>query len=69
MKRVSVRSNIGKLLESEGRTKVWLAGQIGATKQQVSSWCHPDGPIPHIGYIMRIMKATGWTLEQMFEEE
>lgn len=67
--KLKVRCYIGELLESEGRSQAWLAKQIGATKQQMNAWCQPNGPIPNIGYIMRIQKATGWSLESMFREE
>lgn len=67
--KIKVKCNIGYLLEKEGRTQSWLAKQIGASKQQMNNWCSEDGSIPNIGYIMRIQKATGWRLEEMFEEE
>lgn len=68
MGKPKVRCKIGDLLKEEGRSQTWLADKIEATRQQINSWCNEDGPTPSIGYIMRIQKITGWTLEQMFEE-
>lgn len=64
-----VKFKLNEMLEKEGRTKAWLARQIGATKQQMNNWCSEEGSIPSIGYILRIMKVTGWRLEDLVEEE
>lgn len=64
----SIRCNIGALLKAEGRTQTWLAKQINVTPRMVSDWCN-NRYTPHVGYIMRIRKVTGWSLEMMFEEE
>lgn len=69
MSKPKISCLIGDMLEKEGRSQAWLAKQIGATKQQVNNWCSAEGSIPSIGYIMRIMKATSWGLEEMFREE
>lgn len=63
----SIRCNIGTLLKNEGRTQAWLAKQIDVPARMISDWCN-NRYTPHIGYIMRIKKVTGWELEQMFEE-
>jgi DNA-binding XRE family transcriptional regulator len=65
---IKIRCKIGELLKGEGRTQKWLAEQIDVAPQQMNSWCRESGSLPSIGYIMRIQKVTGWTLEQMFEE-
>jgi ribosome-binding protein aMBF1 (putative translation factor) len=65
--KIKVRCKIGELLKSEGRSQTWLAEQIQSTPPQVNDWC-TGKYIPSIGYIMRIQKATGWTLDQIFEE-
>lgn len=66
--KIKVRCKIGELLKSEGRSMTWLAGQIEATPQLVNDWCKGKYT-PHVGYILRIIKATGWKIEDMFEEE
>lgn len=66
--KIKVRCLIGELLKIEGRSQTWLADQIKATPPLVNDWCNGRGN-PSIGYIMRIQKVTGWTLDQMFEEE
>lgn len=66
--KVKVRCNIGELLKNEGRSQTWLAERIGTTPPKVNDWCQNKSN-PSIGYIMRIQKVTGWTLEQMFEED
>ncbi|WP_199614607.1 helix-turn-helix transcriptional regulator [Paenibacillus alkalitolerans] len=63
---------IGELLKAEGRTQKWLAEQISTerkkvTSQMVSDWVNNRYP-PHINYILKIQRVTGWTLDQMFEE-
>jgi DNA-binding XRE family transcriptional regulator len=64
----SIRCNIGALLKAEGRSQTWLAKQIKVPSRMVSDWCN-NRYSPHIGYILRIIKVTGWKLEDMFEEE
>lgn len=66
--KIQVRCNIGLLLKTEGRSQTWLAEQIGATAPMVNDWCKGKTNAS-IGYILRIQKVTGWTLDQMFEEE
>jgi plasmid maintenance system antidote protein VapI len=66
--KIQVRCNIGLLLKNEGRTQTWLAEQIGATAPMVNDWCKGKAN-PSIGYILRVQKVTGWTLDKMFEEE
>lgn len=66
--KIKIRCKLDDKLRSEGRTKTWLAEQIGATPQMVNDWCK-GRYTPSIGYIMRVMKATGWTIEDIFEEE
>lgn len=66
--KIKVRCLIGELLKLEGRSQTWLADQIGATAPLVNEWCK-EKTNPSIGYIMRIQRVTGWTLDQMFEED
>lgn len=66
--KIHIRCKIGDLLKSEGRTQTWLAERIETTPPKVNDWCQNKSN-PSIGYILRIQKVTGWTLEQMFEEE
>lgn len=66
--KIKVRCKIGELLKTEGRSQTWLADKIDTTPQLVNDWCKGKY-VPSIGYILRIMKATGWKLEDMFEEE
>lgn len=66
--KIKIRCLIGELLKAEGRSQTWLAEKIGATSPMVNDWCN-GRKNPSIGYIMRIQKVTGWTLDQMFEEE
>lgn len=66
--KLSIRCNIGSLLKSEGRTQTWLSKQINVPSRMVSDWCN-NRYVPHVGYILRIIKVTGWKIEDMFEEE
>lgn len=66
--KIKVRCKIAELLEAEGRKQTWLAAQIEATPGMVNDWCKGKY-LPHVGYILRIQKVTGWTIDQMFEEE
>lgn len=66
--KIKVHCKIGELLKEEGRSQQWLADKIGAKRQQVNNWCSNKGSMPSIGYILKMQKVTGWSLEQMFEE-
>ncbi len=59
--------NLRELLKREGKSMNWLAKIAGASsRSQAQRWC--SGEIPHPGYLLRISKETGWTLEEMLEE-
>lgn len=72
--KVKVRCKIGELLKNEGRSQTWLADKISeglsepVRPQLVNDWCNGRGT-PSVGYLLRIQRVTGWSLEQMFEEE
>lgn len=59
--------NIEHLLKRDNVKQVRLAEAIGATRQQVGRWI--KGELPHIGYVLRMHEAFGWTLREMFREE
>jgi hypothetical protein len=71
--KLRARNNIAKLLQKTGSSKAWLAREISyglekpVPSQMVSDWCS-NRTQPSIAYIMRILKITGWSLEEMFEE-
>lgn len=64
--KMNLQSNIKTLMKRDGWSNRRLAAAVGATHQQVDRWRH--GEFPHIGYILRMMKVTGWKVEEMFEE-
>lgn len=58
---------INDLLEQEGRKKIWLAKQIGVTKQQVHNW-GSNRSLPSVKYVYDMIRVTNWNFEEMFEE-
>ncbi len=62
-----VRNNFAALLDRDTLRRSYLISSIGATKQQFSRWVL-NLEQPHVGYVLRIAKLTGWTIEEMFEE-
>jgi DNA-binding XRE family transcriptional regulator len=65
---VKLKCNIGHKLKEEGRSQAWLAKQIDVNPRMVSDWCN-NRYTPHVGYVLKISRVTGWKLEEMFEEE
>lgn len=65
---INIRNNLLKLCRKHGFRQIDLAEQIGTSKQTFNKWVK-NRDQPTIGYVVRIHKVTGWTLEEMFEEE
>lgn len=63
----NIRCNLDKLIKENGIKQSWLAEKVGATKQQMNAWVK-NRSLPSIGYILIIIKVTGWKLEDIFEE-
>jgi hypothetical protein len=70
--KVSVKSNLGAIIDSQGRKKPWVAKQVGATHSQVVNWCrNVNGQAhstPNVGYLLRLEKVLGVETKDMFEE-
>lgn len=72
--KVRVKCNIGALLKRDNKTQAWLAQQISegldnpVSSQLISDWSNGRGTPSH-GYVLRMIKATGWNYEEIFEEE
>lgn len=65
---MKIRNRLRQLLDRDGKRPVDVWKPIGATRQQFGKWLRNDEQ-PSIGYVLRIYRVTGWTLEEMFEEE
>lgn len=63
-----LHNNFAALLERDHLKQVEVWKRIGSTKQQFSYWVK-NIKQPHVGYVLRIHKVTGWRLDEMFEEE
>ena len=67
--KVNVTCNIAKLAERDKLRQVDILRIARASsKSQVGRWFKGE-EIPHALYLLRIKKATGWTLEEMIVEE
>lgn len=72
--KVKAKCKIGELLKRDGKTQAWLAREIShgleipVSTQLISDWSNGRGTPSH-GYTLRMIKATGWQYEEMFEEE
>lgn len=72
--KIQVRCNISSLLKEMNKTQSWLAREISdgldspVSAQMISDWCN-NRYVPHVGYILRMIRVTGWKIEDMFEEE
>ena len=59
--------NIEFLMKRDNIKQIRIAEAIGATRQQINRWI--KGEMPHVGYVLRLHEAYGWTLREMFREE
>jgi hypothetical protein len=67
--KANVKCNIAELAARDKLRQVDILRIARASsKSQVGRWFN-DNEIPHALYLLRIKKATGWTLEEMIIEE
>jgi hypothetical protein len=67
--KANVKCNIAELAARDNVKQVDLYRMINpSSKSQVGRWFNHQ-EIPHALYLLRIHKATGWTLEEMISEE
>lgn len=72
--KVKVKCNLGVLMKRDNIKQAWLATAIShglenpVSTQLISDWSNGRGTPAH-GYTLRILRATGWRYEDLFEEE
>lgn len=67
--KANVNCKLSELAARDGMKQVDIHKITNASsKSQVGRWFH-NQEVPHAVYLLRISKATGWTLEEMIEEE
>jgi hypothetical protein len=72
--KVKAKCKIGELMKRDDIKQAWLANAISqgldnpVSTQLISDWSNGRGTPAH-GYVLRMMKVTGWRYEEMFEEE
>jgi len=53
-----------EILKEQGRTQTWLADQVGVSKQSMTRIV--DKGNTHVGYAVRIAKALGVAVEEIW---